>query len=199
MLASEGRHSDERAIARTYEGEKVVAFFAEVEREGGWRPPPAMRVLCVGGEVELDFRRAELAPGDVVNVRCRVVGGTVEIEAPKHLNVECAGTSLMGSFSRHSATSTARSGRRPCVSMGAPCSGTSRYASTTTTGEARRTTTTGTATKPGCGRTGPLRGSARLFVGAHKGGHRGFPLGRDTVRAEHDLDGAPEHAGIERE
>lgn len=110
VLASSRKHSHERAIARTYEGEKVIAFFAEVEREGGWRPPPAMRVLCVGGEVELDFRRAELAPGDVVDVRCRVVGGTVEIEAPKHLNVECAGTSLMGSFSRHSATSTARSG-----------------------------------------------------------------------------------------
>lgn len=78
--------------------ELVSAVFGSVEREDVWTPPPRIRARAVFGSVELDFRRALLAPGQVVEVECSAVFGSIELKVPPGVVVESRGAGWFGSF-----------------------------------------------------------------------------------------------------
>jgi Cell wall-active antibiotics response 4TMS YvqF len=78
-------------------GQRVLAVFSSIERRGAWRPPQQMQVSSVLGNVELDFREAQLEPG-VTELKVRAVFGNIEITVPPQLAVVCEGTAIFGSF-----------------------------------------------------------------------------------------------------
>ncbi len=75
----------------------AVAVMGGVERKGAWRVPQRLKVVCVMGGAELDFRDVTLPPGETeVSVTC-VMGGA-EIIVPPDLAVECDGIAILGGF-----------------------------------------------------------------------------------------------------
>ena len=75
----------------------AVAVLGGVERRGSWRVPHRMKVVCVMGGAEIDFREVSLPPGETeVTVVC-VMGGA-EIIVPPDLPIECDGVAIMGGF-----------------------------------------------------------------------------------------------------
>ena len=87
----------------------IVGFLSGISRKGVWRPPRNLNVTAVLAGVELDFRQAELPPGEtVVDVFC-LLGG-VEIKVPPDLNVEVEGTAVLGGFEDRSRGSADRTG-----------------------------------------------------------------------------------------
>ncbi|HEU5060055.1 MAG TPA: LiaF domain-containing protein [Kofleriaceae bacterium] len=75
----------------------AVAVLGGVERKGTWRVPQRLKVVCVMGGAELDFRDVNLPPGETeVSVTC-VMGGA-EIIVPPDLAVECDGVAILGGF-----------------------------------------------------------------------------------------------------
>ena len=75
----------------------AVAIMGGVERKGSWRVPHRLKVVCVMGGAELDFRDVALPPGETeVSVVC-VMGGA-EIIVPPDLAVECDGVAVLGGF-----------------------------------------------------------------------------------------------------
>lgn len=75
----------------------AVAVLGGVERRGSWRVPHRMKVVCVMGGAEIDFRDVALPPGETeVTVVC-VMGGA-EIIVPPDLPIECDGVAIMGGF-----------------------------------------------------------------------------------------------------
>ena len=84
----------------------AVAVMGGVERRGAWRVPQRLKVVCVMGGAELDFRDVALPPGETeVTVVC-VMGGA-EIIVPPDLAVECDGVAILGGF-EHSDRAPAR-------------------------------------------------------------------------------------------
>lgn len=84
----------------------AVAVMGGVERKGSWRVPQRLKVVCVMGGAELDFRDVTLPPGETeVSVVC-VMGGA-EIIVPPDLAVECDGVAILGGFD-HSDRAPAR-------------------------------------------------------------------------------------------
>lgn len=75
----------------------AVAVMGGVERRGTWRVPHKLKVVCVMGGAELDFRDVTLPPGETeVSITC-VMGGA-EIIVPPDLAVECDGVAILGGF-----------------------------------------------------------------------------------------------------
>ena len=75
----------------------AVAVMGGVERKGTWRVPQKLKVVCVMGGAELDFRDVSLPPGETeVSITC-VMGGA-EIIVPPDLAVECDGVAILGGF-----------------------------------------------------------------------------------------------------
>lgn len=75
----------------------AVAVLGGVERRGSWRVPHRMKIVCVMGGAEIDFRDVALPPGETeVTVVC-VMGGA-EIIVPPDLPIECDGVAIMGGF-----------------------------------------------------------------------------------------------------
>jgi hypothetical protein len=75
----------------------AVAVMGGVERKGTWRVPQRLKVVCVMGGAELDFRDVTLPPGETeVSITC-VMGGA-EIIVPPDLAVECDGVAILGGF-----------------------------------------------------------------------------------------------------
>jgi hypothetical protein len=85
---------------------RALAVLGTTTRSGRWRVPRAMRVTATLGNVTLDFRDAELAPG-VSEVHVRAVLGSVEIVVPPDLAVETTGAGILGAF-EHVARAPAR-------------------------------------------------------------------------------------------
>ncbi len=75
----------------------MVAMMGGVQRTGRWLVPNRLSVHCLMGGVSLDFREADLAPGVTeLHVTCWM--GGVEIIVPPDLNVEVAGSAILGGF-----------------------------------------------------------------------------------------------------
>jgi predicted membrane protein len=70
-----------------------------VERPGPAVLPSRFGVRAICGSVELDLRRAEL-PHELTEITVQAVCGSVELELPDHVDVECVGTTFLGSFSQ---------------------------------------------------------------------------------------------------
>jgi Cell wall-active antibiotics response 4TMS YvqF len=75
----------------------AVAVMGGVERKGSWRVPHTLRVVCVMGGAEIDFREVDLPPG-VTDVKIMCMMGGAEIIVPPDLAVECDGIAIMGGF-----------------------------------------------------------------------------------------------------
>jgi hypothetical protein len=75
----------------------AVAVMGGVERKGSWRVPQKLKVLCVMGGAEIDFREVELPPG-VTHIKVVCMLGGAEIIVPPDLAVECDGLAIMGGF-----------------------------------------------------------------------------------------------------
>ena len=75
----------------------AVAVMGGVERKGGWRVPHTLRVVCVMGGAEIDFREVDL-PSGVTEVKVVCMLGGAEIIVPPDLAVECDGIAIMGGF-----------------------------------------------------------------------------------------------------
>ena len=62
----------------------IVGFLSGISRKGLWRPPRHLNVTAVLSGVELDFRQAELPPGEtVVDVFCLLGGIEVKVKRKK--------------------------------------------------------------------------------------------------------------------
>jgi len=73
----------------------LVAFIGGASRSGEWTPPERLQVVAVMGGVDLDFRRALLAPG-LSEVRVFALMGGVTITVPKDLPIEVTATAILG-------------------------------------------------------------------------------------------------------
>ena len=75
----------------------MVAVMSGVRRTGSWRPSSRMKLVCLMGGAEIDFREVSLPAGEIeLSVTC-VMGGA-EIIVPPGLQVECEGIGIMGGF-----------------------------------------------------------------------------------------------------
>jgi len=75
----------------------AVAVMGGVERKGSWRVPNRLKVVCVMGGAEIDFRDVALPPGETeVSITC-IMGGA-EVIVPPDLPVECDGFAILGGF-----------------------------------------------------------------------------------------------------
>ncbi|HYC15406.1 MAG TPA: LiaF domain-containing protein [Stellaceae bacterium] len=73
----------------------LIAFIGGASRSGEWTPPERLQVVAVMGGVDLDFRRALLAPG-LSEVRVFALMGGVTITVPKDLPIEVTATAILG-------------------------------------------------------------------------------------------------------
>ena len=100
--------ADDRAVTRRgpaelgppvdyEERERLIALMSGVERKGNWEPPARLSVLAIWGGAKLDFREADLLEGETVVDILAIMGG-VEVWVPKDIDVEVAGTAIMGGF-----------------------------------------------------------------------------------------------------
>ncbi|MDQ6888555.1 MAG: DUF1707 domain-containing protein [Gemmatimonadota bacterium] len=81
----------------------VLAVMSEAKRWGVWQPPQRIAAVAVMGNVELDFRDAQLLPG-VTTVDVLAIMGNVTVRVAPGVGVESTGIGLMGVFEqRHEA------------------------------------------------------------------------------------------------
>lgn len=88
------------AVARPVDRDSqqvVIAMMGGAERKGVWTPSETNYVVAVMGGSLLDFREANLPPGDTNVVVVAIMGG-VEIIVPPGLRVESNGMGIMGAF-----------------------------------------------------------------------------------------------------
>lgn len=79
------------------ERQSLVTIMGGIERSGRWTVPSRLNVHCMMGGVSLDFREADLAPG-VTEVSILCMMGGVEVIVPPNVNVEVAGSAILGGF-----------------------------------------------------------------------------------------------------
>lgn len=75
----------------------MVAILSGTVRKGRWSAPRLIRVISVMGGTQLDFREAELEPGETHVMVFSLMGGC-EIIVPPGLAVDMDGISIMGGF-----------------------------------------------------------------------------------------------------
>jgi hypothetical protein len=75
----------------------MVNIMSGSERKGRWSAPQEMRIVNVMGGAHLDFREAELAPGETHLFVFCLMGGC-EVIVPPGLAVDMDGISIMGGF-----------------------------------------------------------------------------------------------------
>jgi hypothetical protein len=86
------------AVATRRRGSKRVrSILSDIQRKGTWPVPKKLRVTAVLGSVGLDFREAQMGPG-VTKIKVKSIGGEIKIIVPPHLQVECEGRAILGSF-----------------------------------------------------------------------------------------------------
>ena len=94
------------ALAPRPRRRRIASVLSSVERRVGGPMPEVLHVRAVMGNVELDLRDADFAPG-VTEIRIRSIMGNVEIELPRHVRVENDGRAFLG----HVAVETRGRGR----------------------------------------------------------------------------------------
>jgi hypothetical protein len=75
----------------------LFAVMAGTERRGRWRPARQVSVFALMGGAELDFREAQLPPGETEVFIVCIMGGA-EIIVPPNLQVDASGVAIMGGF-----------------------------------------------------------------------------------------------------
>jgi len=82
---------------RNRKANRVRSILSGVQRKGTWRVPQHLRVVAVGGGIDLDFREAQFGPG-VTEIKVKSIMGGVAIIVPPDLQVECDGRAILGVF-----------------------------------------------------------------------------------------------------
>jgi hypothetical protein len=88
------------AIARATEVRphaSLLAIFGGVTRTGSWTVPREMKLTCVMGGAQLDFREAQFSPG-VTEIHVSAIFGGAHIIVPPGLAVETEGSGILGGF-----------------------------------------------------------------------------------------------------
>jgi hypothetical protein len=85
------------------ESETLLAILGGARRSGEWTPPELLHVIAIMGGVELDFRRALLAPG-MTEVHVFAVMGGVTLTIPRELDVEVTASALLGGVGQQSSS-----------------------------------------------------------------------------------------------
>lgn len=75
----------------------ILAILGGVERRGPWRPAARSFVVGLMGGADLDFRDAELPPGETEVFVLALMGG-VDIVVPPDMAVDASGLAIMGGF-----------------------------------------------------------------------------------------------------
>ncbi len=96
--------------------DSAVAVLGETKRTGHWLPARKTKVVATLGSVELDLRDAALGPGEY-EFDVKAILGSVEIVAPEGLQVECAGSAILGSIDPGRPTPAVPGVDRPIVRL----------------------------------------------------------------------------------
>jgi hypothetical protein len=98
----------------------LFALLGGVERMGRWRPARQVTVFTFMGGADLDFREAQLPPGETeVFVFC-VMGGA-HIIVPPDLDVDANGVAIMGGFEHRSPPGPQRRAESPLLKIRGFC------------------------------------------------------------------------------
>jgi hypothetical protein len=90
----------------------LVAIMGGTMRRGRWSAPQHIRLIAVMGGAELDFREADLAPGETHVSIFSLMGGC-EIIVPPGLAVDMDGIAIMGGFEHMERSSPQRDPETP--------------------------------------------------------------------------------------
>ncbi len=106
--------ADLPATAKSPEGRRqptrwVVSLMGGVEKKGRWRIGRQLTALAVMGGAELDLRHAEMDADDVTIAAFALMGG-VEIYVPDTVEMDVAGSALMGGYGERGSTRAPRPG-----------------------------------------------------------------------------------------
>ncbi len=81
--------------------ESFRAIMSSHQRAGRWEPADEIEALAICGEVTLDFTRAVLPPGEVIEIDAIAICGEVKIIVPDGAEIELNGTPILGSIEQH--------------------------------------------------------------------------------------------------
>jgi hypothetical protein len=81
--------------------ETFRAILSSHQRAGRWEAADEIEAVAILGEVTLDFTRADLPPGGVVDIEAQAILGEVKIIVPAGAEVEVSGTPFLGSIEQH--------------------------------------------------------------------------------------------------
>jgi hypothetical protein len=95
----------------------LLAIFSSSSRRGVWQVPESQSALALFGDVKIDLSEAIL-PGQVTELKCYAILGSVQIIVPDALNVEVNGVGVFGSFEQRDKRKGANKQRVPAA--GAP-------------------------------------------------------------------------------
>lgn len=82
------------------EAAQIRTVFGNTERRGAIKVPRQLRIRTLFGNTELDFSRAEFAPG-VTEIDVRCAFGNVEVTVPRGVHVEMACGAILASVASH--------------------------------------------------------------------------------------------------
>ena len=92
--------------------QKLRVVLGSIERTGPWAVPPQLAARVLWGNLLLDLRQAQLAPG-VTTIEVNVTMGNVELVVPPGVSVEIEASSFLASIDDR--IDTARSATRSVV------------------------------------------------------------------------------------
>lgn len=85
---------------RVQETDTMVAILSGSDRKGVWRPAKKTNAITLMGGLELDFREAEMPPGETEISLVAIMGGC-DIIVPPDLNVEVRSLPILGGVDNH--------------------------------------------------------------------------------------------------
>lgn len=106
--------ADLPATAKPREGRRpptrwAVSLMGGVEKKGRWRIGRQLTAIAVMGGAELDLRHAEMDAEDVAIAAFALMGG-VDIYVPDTVEMDVAGSALMGGYGERGSTRAPRPG-----------------------------------------------------------------------------------------
>lgn len=84
--------------------DRVSTILGNVERSGNWEVADRILARSILGNLKLDFRAAELPQDGVIEVRCEVALGEIELVVPEGTEVEMQGVMAFVGGVKHSSS-----------------------------------------------------------------------------------------------
>jgi hypothetical protein len=100
-LAEDRKQGREQSVPPAYhpadEHQTVFAFMGGSSRRGSWEPAARVDCTAIMGGVNIDLREADLIEG-TTTIRCFALWGGINIIVPPDVDVDAAGTGILGAF-----------------------------------------------------------------------------------------------------